>query len=146
MKNFQRSKTSVVSYRDLEIHDSRNVKLCESPSRAGGLLTINQYSLVSAFLVQIVLLDKICMAVSRADQSRRNRLYTHRRVLFERTDRPDGVGGLGSAAELAHRPVALGIRGPTACSPCSGGEFRRSCSCTATFASYGQCDCRTLLS
>ena len=58
MKNFQRSKTSVVSFRDLEIHDSRNVKLCESPSRAGGLLTINQYSLVSAFLVQIVLLIK----------------------------------------------------------------------------------------
>ena len=58
MKNFQRSKTSVASYRDLEIHDSRNVKLCESPSRAGGLLTINQYSLLSAFLVQIVLLAK----------------------------------------------------------------------------------------
>jgi len=40
MKNFQQSKTSVVSCHDLEVHDSRKCQTLGVPSRAGGLLTI----------------------------------------------------------------------------------------------------------
>src|SRR5215831_4047430 len=54
--------------------------------------------------------SKLCMAVSRGDQSRRSLLYEDRSILFERTDRFDGFGLLESAAELAHRPMALGVR------------------------------------
>ena len=37
MKNFQQSKTNLVSCRDLEIHDSRKCQTLRVPSRAGFL-------------------------------------------------------------------------------------------------------------
>ena len=67
-------------------------------------------SLVAAFLVQIVLAVKSAWLFRESAQSRRSRLYTDRSILFERTDGFDDFGLLGSGAELADRPMALGVR------------------------------------